>query len=217
MRTIDINEIDIDKLLGYGFKKDNNKYIYSKRINNDEFNVEVIYKDNKLISRIIDLDTNYEYTLVDNSKSNGIFVNNIREEYEKILDDIKGKVLDISPFHSDNLKKIVGYIKEKYDSDLEYLWEKFKDVAIWRNKDNEKWFGLIMPLEKNKLGLDGDEKIETITLKYQKDENDNIIDNKRIFKGYHMNKRSWITINLDSDIDLKKVMDLIDNSYELSR
>ena len=84
MRTIDINEIDIDKLLGYGFKKDNNKYIYSKRINNDEFNVEVIYKDNKLISRIIDLDTNYEYTLVDNSKSNGIFVNNIREEYEKI-------------------------------------------------------------------------------------------------------------------------------------
>ena len=42
------------------------------------------------------------------------------------------------------------------------------------------------------------------------------IDNKKIFKGYHMNKDNWITIKLDESVDIKNILTLIDNSYILS-
>ena len=216
MRVLEVENIKENKLIEYGFKKINNEFVYSKRINSGDFEVEIIYKDNKLVSKVIDLDTSFEYILVDNPKSTGAFVNSIREEYEKLIEDIKREILDISPFHNTKASSIEEYIKEKYDSNLEFLWEKFPDVSIWRNKNNNKWFGLIMAIEKNKLGIEGNEIIETITLKYQKDENDKIVDNIKIFKGYHMNKRSWITINLDSDITLKEIYNLVDNSYNLS-
>ncbi|MBR3153114.1 MAG: MmcQ/YjbR family DNA-binding protein, partial [Clostridia bacterium] len=43
-----------------------------------------------------------------------------------------------------------------------------------------------------------------------------IIDNKKIFPGYHMNKKSWITIKLDNSVETEEIIHLIDNSYELS-
>lgn len=43
-----------------------------------------------------------------------------------------------------------------------------------------------------------------------------MIDNEKIFTGYHMNKDSWITIKLDNSIKTKIIFELIDNSYNLS-
>ena len=54
-----------------------------------------------------------------------------------------------------------------------------------------------------------------LDLRYQKDEIDKIIDNKKIYPGYHMNKKSWITINLDNTVNINKIYKLIDNSYNL--
>ena len=34
--------------------------------------------------------------------------------------------------------------------------------------------------------------------------------------GYHMNKKSWITIKLDESVETTTIFDLIDNSYNLS-
>ena len=59
-------------------------------------------------------------------------------------------------------------------------------------------------------------EIEVINLRYQKDKIDNIIDNKSIFPGFHMNKKSWITIKLDGSIKIDKIYELIDNSYNIS-
>ena len=43
-----------------------------------------------------------------------------------------------------------------------------------------------------------------------------IVDNEKFFPGYHMNKKSWITIKLDNSVDIKTIKKLIDNSYNLS-
>ena len=59
-------------------------------------------------------------------------------------------------------------------------------------------------------------EIEILDLRYQKEEIEKIIDNKKIFPGYHMNKSSWITIKLDETIPTKEIQKLIDNSYALS-
>ena len=41
-------------------------------------------------------------------------------------------------------KEVIKYIKEKYDDDLEFLWKKYDNNAIWRNKQNNKWYGYFL-------------------------------------------------------------------------
>ena len=58
--------------------------------------------------------------------------------------------------------------------------------------------------------------IEIIDIKHPTDRIENIIDNINIFKGYHMNKKHWITIILDNKIEDKILFKLIDTSYILT-
>ena len=73
-----------------------------------------------------------------------------------------------------------------------------------------------MTISKRKLGLDSDDIIEIIDIKHPIDRIDNIVDNVNIFKGYHMNKKHWITIILDNKIEDKLLFKLIDTSYILT-
>ena len=108
-------------------------------------------------------------------------------------------------------------MKEKYNDELEYLWKKFPDNAIVRNKKNKKWYLLIMTIDESKLIENKSGKIEVIDIRYQKDEIESIIDNIKVFPGYHMNKKSWITIKLDGTAEIEDIYKLIDNSYNLTR
>ena len=146
----------------------------------------------------------------------GNFIGSVKEEYDKIIHDIILNCTNFDYFKEIQSINIIKYIKDKYNDDLEYLWDN-SNSAIWRNKSSNKWYGLLMNINKNKLGEYSDELIDVINLKYQKNKVLDIIDNKSIFKGYHMNKNSWITIILDGSIDIEKVYKLIDNSYELTK
>ena len=75
---------------------------------------------------------------------------------------------------------------------------------------------MILTIEEKKLALESDKKIEILDLRFQKDSIQTIIDNNKFFSGYHMNKNSWITIKLDESVDINKIFELIDNSYNLS-
>ena len=72
-------------------------------------------------------------------------------------------------------------------------------------------------IRKNKLIGDSNEIIDILNLRCDKSVIDSVIDNINIFPGYHMNKKSWISINLCGNISLEDVFNLIDKSYELSK
>lgn len=220
MRVLD-NElkdklIDYDKLLKYGFIQENGTYLYKTKLHNGEFELEVTVENNKMTSKVIDLMNEDEYILVDIKDSTGEFVGNLRKEYEEELQNIIEKCTVPNIFKSEQAKEIIKYVKEKYNDELEYLWKKFPENAIWRNKRNNKWYGLLLVISERKLGLESDKIIEIIDLRYSKDNIKEIIDNNKIFPGYHMNKESWITIRLNGDMNTKKILELIDNSYKLS-
>ena len=215
MRKFDNNNINYNKLIEYGFTKEKGKYIYNKKIHNDEFNVIVIVEDKEITSKIIEVDSNLEYVLVDTSQQ-GAFILELNNEYEKILDDIFSNCLENNIYKSTLTKEVINYIENKYNGKLEYLWEKFPSYAVIRNKDNNKWYALIATLEKNKLIGDSNEIIDILNLRCDKSVIDSVIDNINIFPGYHMNKKSWISINLCGNISLEDVYNLIDKSYELS-
>lgn len=208
--------INNNQLIIYGFKKQKEKYIYITNICENQFEIIVEVINNNMTSKLIDLGNEEEYILVDIEDSVGKFVGNVRKEYEEKLDDIVKKCTYKEMFKNKQSKEIIQYIKEKYKDELEFLWEKFDDCAIWRNKQNNKWYGLIVKISEKKLGIDSDRIVEIIDLRYQKEETQNIVDNKKVFQGYHMNKKSWITIKLDNTMNTKKIKELIDNSYNLS-
>ena len=71
-------------------------------------------------------------------------------------------------------------------------------------------------IPENKLGFPSDQKIEILDLRYPKEKIKDFIDEKRFFRGYHMNKDHWITIKLDNQVKTEEIFSLIDLSYQLS-
>lgn len=209
-------KIEKEKLLKYGFVLKNGIYVYETYICNCQFQVVVeITKENQT-AKVIDLELGDEYILADVFGAKGNFVGKVKEEYEKILRDILNNCTAYDVFKSQQALEIIKYVKEKYNDDLEYLWKKFPSNAVWRNKENQKWFGILLLLNENKLGIESDRVIEIIDLRYPKESIKEIIDNQKVFAGYHMNKNSWITIRLDGSVPINKIYELIDNSYTIS-
>jgi len=119
-------------------------------------------------------------------------------------------------YNSGNAKQVVEYIKERYETEPEFLWAKSNN-AVFRNKDNKKWYGALLNIQKNKLGLLGEEYINILDLKCDPMLKNSIIDMKRYFPGYHMNKEHWITIILDGTVPIEDILYFIDLSYELTK
>ena len=109
------------------------------------------------------------------------------------------------------------YIKEKFDVLGEQIFPKYQKFSAFRHKKNEKWFALLMQLSASKLGLESNEMIEVLNLKCSPDLAMVLVDEMQIFKAYHMNKKHWISVNLNSKISQKTVFDLIDESFILSK
>lgn len=208
--------INISKLLEYGFVEEKEKYTYNTKIYNNQFEMIVEVEKNNITSKLVDLTNGDEYILVDIQDCIGEFVGKIREEYENQLDKIIRECTIPDIFKSEQAKEVIEYIKEKYNDDLEYLWKKFPENAIWRNKTNNKWYGALLTISEKKLEIASDKMIEIIDLRYQKEQIKEIIDNKTIYSGYHMNKDNWITVKLDNSVQIEKIFELIDNSYKLS-
>ena len=217
MRKINSNKyiIDPNKLLKYGFIKENDSYKYSKLILDNEFKIEVEYKDSNMTSKLIEVEFNDEYMQAD-SNVTGEYANTIKNAYEEELNNIKDKCFIKQAFKEKQTNEIIKYLKEKYNSEPEFLWEKYDDAAAIRNSKNNKWLGIFMEVNKTKLGMNEDQIVEIIDVSYYKDRVDEVIDNKGIFPGYHMNKKSWITILLDRTVSTEEIQRLIDISYEIS-
>lgn len=108
----------------------------------------------------------------------------------------------------------IGKIKEEYAGNLEFLWEKSNN-AIIRHHDTKKWYLILLTIPREKLGLKSNDLVEIIDLKMPPKEIVKLVDNKKIFPGYHMNKKHWITICLDNTIKDEELFKYIDISYNL--
>lgn len=200
------------KLIKYGFRQKNDSYIYKTNFLNNEFMAEVTINENSVNGKVYDLNTMFEYTNI-RLDIEGSFVNSVKEEYIKILKNIKDNCFESEYFNFEQSNRITAYIINKYNAKPEFLWDKYPGYGVFKNKDN-KWFGIIMDIDKskisNKTGL-----IEVINLKVDKKEIDNIIKDNGIYEAYHMNKKSWVSVSLDDTLDDEFIIDLIDNSYSL--
>lgn len=218
MKTIILTDkkINYSKLIEYGFVNKGDKYLFSTPILDNQFILTIEIDNEEIKTKLIEKDTQDEYIL-HLTDATGEFVGKIRTEYEEILQDISNKCFEKNIFKSKQASEVINYISKNYKDNLEYLWEKSPKNAIWRRKDNNKWYGIMMVVSKRKLKIDSDDIVEIIDLRADENIIHELIDNKTIYQGYHMNKNHWITICLDYSLSNTKLFNLIDNSYNLAK
>lgn len=111
-------------------------------------------------------------------------------------------------------EQLFGYIKKKYKADPEHLWRRFPDYAIFRHRDNEKWFALVMDVKKRNLGVDGDDIVDILNVKLSDPLLvDMLIRQPGYFRGYHISRGSWVSILLDGSVPFDDIYRWLDESY----
>ncbi|MCH5276888.1 MAG: MmcQ/YjbR family DNA-binding protein [Desulfovibrionaceae bacterium] len=206
-----------NKLLNYGFIKKDDTYQYDVSILENQFLFSVyIYTNGKISTKMIERSTNEEYSLYKVTASAGFFVGKVRAACEAVLTDISQKCFDPDIFQSEQTLEIIDYVRKKYGDELEFLWDKFPDNAIWRRKDNQKWYGLLLTISKEKLGLKSREMAEILDLRLNAELMADTVDHKKYFPGWHMNKKSWYTIILDRSVSTEEICQRMDQSYRLA-
>lgn len=198
------------KLEKYGFIKEDNVYKYKEKFMNNEFEALIEIKD-KVKGQIIDLNTNEEYTNI-RLETTGTFINKVKEKYKNILKKIRENCFETQYFILPQSNRIANFIINKYNIEPEFLWKKQDGSAVFRNKNNNKWFAIIMDINKNKIDKEN-KKIEIINTKIK--EKENLLKTKGFYEAYHMNKKNWITMTLDDTLDDEIIIKQIEESYNI--
>ncbi|MBR1396751.1 MAG: MmcQ/YjbR family DNA-binding protein [Selenomonadaceae bacterium] len=205
------------RLIDYGFEKDENGYVYRTAIAKGQMQLTVkINEAADVETEIIDNESGEEYVLHLVDAAEGGFVGVIKEEYENILRKIEASCFDKDIFKSEQARQIIEYVREKYQDELEYLWDQFPKYAVCRRKDSRKWYAILLTIPQEKLGMAGNDLIEILDLRVKPAELDEILDERKYFFGYHMNKRNWLTICLNNTVPKEEIFNRIDASYELA-
>ena len=111
---------------------------------------------------------------------------------------------------------ILAYVREKFGTEPEYPWARYPRYAVLRHRQGRKWYGLIMDVPGNRLGLGGDGPVEIINLKSNGVLDLLISGTPGILPAYHMAKRHWVSILLDGGITSEELFTLIDESHALT-
>lgn len=210
-------KLNPEKLKVYGFSEQNGGYKFGTEILNGEFQLEIKIDKNGISDTTLTEKQNGEEYILYKTKATGSFVGNVRREIGKVLAEIAGKCFDTAIFKSGQTINLIQYAGEKYGSEPEFLWEKFSDNAVLRRKDTEKWFAVLLTVSRRKLGLDSDETVEIIDLRMQAENIPALVDGKKFFPGWHMNKKHWFTIILDGSVSFEEICKRIDESYNLAK
>ena len=111
---------------------------------------------------------------------------------------------------------VFEYVKEKYQSEIEYLWFKYPNYAVFRNKINNKWYGIVMDVPYKKLGIEKEGKVDILNVKVANFMiKELLIQQKGILNGYHIARGNWISLLLDGTNKSEQIYRFIDESYDL--
>ena len=208
-------KINFKKLKEFGFELIDNSYYYHTSLLKNQFKMSVkINIDNSIFTEIIDTETNEPYVLHLLEIKRSGYSEKIYKAYSEILEKIKKVCFEDEIFKANYTKEIVAYVKNKYGDELEFLWEKSPKNAVIRRKSSNKWYAVILTISKRKIGLDSDKIIEVINLHNSEEEIKKLIDCKKYFPAYHMNKKHWISIALNVCKDEAFIQKCVINSYK---
>jgi predicted DNA-binding protein (MmcQ/YjbR family) len=197
-------------IAGFGFKRKAGVWEYSEPVVDGTFSCSVtIDKTGAVSERVIDCATGEEYVQHRVAAATGAFVGRVRQEVDAILERIAAACFERDVFKTDLAQHMIAFARETWGDELEFLWKQFPDYAVLRRADTQKWYAVIMRLSRRKLGFNSDETVEIIDLRREAD-----TDDPRFLPGYHMNKKTWMTVVLDGTTPFGELAKLFAASHD---
>ncbi len=206
-----------DRLVPFGFSKSVDGYTYSTNLVDDQFTMTVtVTATGSVSTEVTDEFSKERYVLHRVSGAMGAFVGTVREEYERVLAAIAEACFEPDVFKSESARRVIQYVREKYQDELQFLWDRFPDNAVYRRKDNAKWYAALLIIQKKRLGLNEDGVVDILDLRGKPEDISGLVDGKKYFPGYHMNKKHWFTVCLDGSVAVEEIFCRIDASFALA-
>lgn len=207
------------KLIAFGFELDSqtSTYLYKSKASDFNFEFRILIKDGEYSTKVYDLDSECEYLLHKSHQAQGEFVGRVRE----YLSNLENKIIKqcaLDPmFNTVQATKIIERVQEKYHVKAEFLFGEDEPTAVFRKvvKAKPKWFAFISRCNRKTVTGTGEGKIEILNLRLEASDVDTLITHEHIHRGYHMNKKYWLTIELDTTVDTDMIYALLDKSYQL--
>ncbi len=214
------SKTDIKKLLEFGFTPSNGRYCYSRVLLSGEFRAEITADESGVFTGVvIDLNTGEEYDAFRNPHRTGEFVGRVREEYSSLLSEIRQSCCTEMPFIFDQSNRIAKMVLEEYGEKPDYPFSTAPTYGVFRNSSNKKWYGLVMNVSRNKVTKKPSDKtvmVEILNLKSVPEKIPELLLHDGIYKCYHMNKESWLSVLLDDTETDETVMELLRESKRLT-
>ena len=115
-----------------------------------------------------------------------------------------------------NREELKAYIAAAYDTDEDFPWIKYPGYSVFRHRNNQKWFAVMMDIPKEKLGLPEAGMLDILNVKCDPILMGSFRTEPGFYPAYHMSKANWITLALDGRVSDEKIKALLDMSYDLT-
>ena len=112
-------------------------------------------------------------------------------------------------------KEVLEWVKKTYGTEPDYPWADCN--AVLRHPDTRKWYGLLMEVRRDRLGLEGEEPVDVLNVKCDPVLSGFLRTRPGFLPAYHMNKEQWLSILLDGTAPDEEVRSLLEGSYELTK
>ncbi len=206
-----------EKLIAYGFQCKDDGFQYHTEIQDGSFLLTVsISMLGAVDTALTETDSGEAYILY-RTDAEGVFVGEVRKAITAVLNEIAKHCFVPAVYHQPQTLQLIDYVTKTYGDALEFLWKSTPSNAIWRRTDSQKWYGALLTVSGRKVGLDSDAVTEIINLHIHPENMAALLRQNGIYPGWHMNKKSWISIPLDGTVENATLFSLVEESHRLAQ
>ena len=108
-------------------------------------------------------------------------------------------------------------IHDRFGVEPDYPFADDFVTAVFRRKDNLKWFAIVMSVDAKKLKIGAYGELDIVNLKCTDEDREELAQTEAVLRAYHMNKKRWLSIVLDEQEDFdEKLSALAQRRYDLT-
>jgi len=201
-------KVSFRKLQKYGFKEEDGIFVYRRSFNDDDFEAVIsIDQNGEVEGKVIDKDLNEEYVNIHNRALNSSYVEQIKEAYLVILEDIKKNCFEEAEFIYPQSQRINDYINKTCKLKAQHPLKKHH-YALYAYGNIRKPLALIRNGK--------DDEYEAIEIRSDEEVIRQLKDQKGFEQASQLDKNSYIGIRLDDSLDDEIIYSLLDRANELS-
>ena len=114
--------------------------------------------------------------------------------------------------------ELLAYVLAHYGTQPDYPFstDTYRTTPVLR-KPSGKWYGIVMSVRRELLGVDGSGTVDLVDVKVDPGTAVLARGAEGVLPAYHMNKTHWVSLLLDGTAPDGLVMELLDESYRITK